>query len=88
MQQNDTWLRLLGLAVLLGADTEDAKEQVRFITLRKVVAYAVIGPLLVCALLITVALWAFMVLAVKLSSGSIGLLETASTAFWCGRRKT
>lgn len=88
MRQNATWTRLLGRAVLLGVDSEDAKGVKRFTTLRRALDFAVILPLLVFALVIIAAALVFTVLVAKLLSVSIGCLERLSTAFWSGRTRT
>lgn len=75
------------MGALSGADLEDAKDGMRFTTLRLAVDFAVILPLLACVLLIILVALGFTVLVAKLLSVFIDFLEKASTAFWYGRTK-
>ena len=87
MRQRDTWTAWRSLGAWLGGVSGDAKGVTRFITLRKVAAYGVTLPLLACALVITVAVLGFTVLAAKLLFACIGLLERLSMGFWYGRTR-
>ena len=88
MRPNVTWTGLLLAAALSGADLEDARARWRFTTLRKVLDFAVILPLLVCALVITVAVLGFTVLVARLLSASIAFLERLNTAYLFGKTRT
>lgn len=88
MRQSVTWIGWLTQAVSLVGASAGVKAPTKFITLRRVVVYGAILPLLVCALVITVAALGFTALVARLSLGFIACLEKASTAFLSGRTRT
>lgn len=88
MPPSATWTRWLRAAALLGVDSGGAKGVTRFTTLRRVLDFAVIFPLLACAVAITVAVLGCTVLVARLLSVSIDCLERLSTACLSGRTRT